>query len=513
MPYQDNEPIPDNYSREWISDTSHRVNEEGNLMWEKQGKREIKAGTAPTPILNFPAGGYWKYSAIDRNGPLTSATPGVAIDFRSKDAPVFYKVPEVFTHYTKQKDYEGKAKGFPGVKNEVVHSREHLKKLEANEAKRKFDEFYASQFSDEEEQVSFEQEVKDDWTREARFEGDTGFIATRTQEGGALPGSLMDTAPTGYYWKRDEEGNDIWRDGKRVPAPLYEGKGLTRSGKVAQHLQTYGRNEMYGGEEQIKQQLQETYIQNNSYIGHLAQKYTPDITGANTIPPQTPLGEEDETRKDGTKLTRDYTNETINSVNPDDYTIGDPMLRWAESSEAKALEQERNVEFNALMKREYEAEVEQHRGTFMEGKTIPWTALGIKYGATNDDWTRATGAKDELYALYDAQRQTSIRPALDEPGTQDIGGLIVQMNGVVVDDRGNSTGEVDAAPQDDTDSDDDLMDMFDAPDSDDEMNIESAQSEDDEELQQDANVYGRRITSGTGRQTRWDAGANKFVPK
>ena len=87
------------------------------------------------------------------------------------------------------------------------------------------------------------------------------------------------------------------------------------------------------------------------------------------------------------------------------------------------------------------------------------------------------------------------------------------MNGVVVDDRGNSTGEVVAAPQDDTDSDDDLMDMFDAPDSDDEMNIESAQSEDDEELQQDANVYGRRITSGTGRQTRWDAGANKFVPK
>lgn len=522
MPYQDNEPIPDNYTREWMSDISQRVNEDGNLMWEKQGKRDIKAGKEPTPILNFPAGGYWKYSAINKDGPLTSATPGVAIDFRSKDAPIFYKVPEIFTHFTKQKDYEGKAKGFPGVKNEVVHSRAHLEKLEAIETKRKFDEFLASQFSDEEEQESFEQEVQDDWTRGARFEGDRGFIATQTREGGALPGSLMDTAPAGYYWKQDDMGNDIWEDGRRVPAPLYEGKGLTRSGKVATHLQTYGRSGMYGGEEQIKQQLQETYIQNNSYIGELARKYTPDITGANTIPPQTPLGEEDETRGDGTKLTRDYTADIIGSVNPEDYTIGDPLVRWSQSSEAKAIEVEREREFNKLMEAEYQAEVEEHKGTPLEGRTIPWTALGIRYGgnahAMNIDWIRAKGIKRDLYDLYEAQHLAAIRPALNQPGAEDVGGLVVQMNGVVLDDRGRPTGDVVAAPQDDLDSDidsdeEDLMAQYDNPQDDDEMNVEQAEQFEDEELQDDANTYGRRITSGTGRQTKWDAGAKKFVEK
>ena len=44
MPLQDSEPIPDNYTREWVSNETQRVDENGNLMWEKQLKRDIKAG-------------------------------------------------------------------------------------------------------------------------------------------------------------------------------------------------------------------------------------------------------------------------------------------------------------------------------------------------------------------------------------------------------------------------------------------------------------------------------------
>ncbi len=500
MPYQDNEPIPENYTREWITNETQRLDGEGNKMFEeRKTKKALKL--PPVPILNFPAGGYWKYRIIDPDGPQASPT-GNPMD----NAPVFHKAPEVFTHFTKQKDYLGKAAGFKGVKQEVVHSREHLKKLVKDEIKAKFEAFQLEQFSDEEEMEAFEKEVDDDWNRQARFEGDLGFIATKTREGGAMPGSLMDTAPVGYYWAQDEQGNDIWKDGKRVRAPLYEGKGLTRAGKVATHLQTYGRDGMYGGEENIKRQLEETYIQNNSYIGALARKYTPDVDGRLSIPAQTAPGEEDELRADKTKLTRDYTTEVIGSVNPSDYTIGDPMLRWAQSSEAKALEVEREKEFNALIDREYQSEVEEFRGTPLEGKAIPWRALGIKYGATNDDWTRATGAKKELYELYEAQYQASIKPALSEPDVDDIAGLAVQMNGVVLDDRGRPTGEVVAAPQDDLDSDEDIDDWFAEGGSDEEINIVSAGGEEEDEFQDDGDTYGRRITSGQGKQLRWDAG-------
>tara|TARA_R110001592_G_scaffold68504_5_gene209864 strand:- start:33 stop:1547 length:1515 start_codon:yes stop_codon:yes gene_type:complete len=503
MPYQDNEPIPENYKRDWVSNETQRVDGEGNKMFEeRKTKKALKL--PPVPILNFPAGGYWKYSIIDPDGPQASGS-GDPQD----NAPVFHKVPEVFTHFTKQKDYLGKAAGFKGVKQEVVHSREHLRKLIKDEIQAKFEAFNLEQFSDEEEMSAFEQEVDDDWNRGAMFEGGAGFIATKTQDGGALPGSLMDTAPVGYYWKQDAEGNDVWKDGKRVRAPLYEGKGLTRAGKVATHLATYGRGGMYGGEENIKKQLEETYVQNNTYIGQLARKYTPDITGANTIPAQTAAGQEDELRADGTKLTRDYTAETIGSINPSDYTIGDPLLRWAQSSEAKAIEVEREREFNALIDKEYQAEVEQFKGTPLEGKAIPWTALGIKYGgnayAMNVDWERAKGAKRELYALYEAQYQASIKPALDEPDVDDIAGLAVQMNGVILDDRGRPTGEVVAAPQDDLDSDEDIDDWFAEGGSDEEINVVSM-AQDEDEFQDDGDTYGRRITSGQGKQLRWDAG-------
>ncbi len=506
MPYQDNEPIPDNYSREWIPNETQRVDESGNKMFEeRKTKKAMKL--PPVPILNFPAGGYWKYTIINPDGPQASPT-GNPMD----NAPVFHKAPEVFTHFTKQQDYMGKAKGFKGVKQEVIHSREHLKKLVKEEIQAKFEAYMLEQFSDEEEMEAFEREVDDDWNREARFEGGAGFIATKTREGGALPGALIDTAPAGYYWAKDDDGNDIWKDGRRVPAPLYEGKGLTRAGKVATHLQTYGRGGMYGGEDQIKRQLEEKYIQNDTYIGQLAKKYTPDITGANTIPPQTPLGEEDKTRADGTKLTRDYTAEIIGSVNPEDYTIGDPLVRWSQSSEAKALEVEREKEFNKLLEKEYQEEVELHRGTPLEGRTLPWSALGIKYGgnahAMNIDWIRAKGMKKELYELYEAEYRAKIKPALDEPGTQDIGGLITQMNGVVLDDRGRPTGEVVPAPADElTDSDDDVDDWLagggEAP----EVVVNRIDQEDDTEFQDDADTYGRRITTGQGRQLRWNAGA------
>lgn len=500
MPYQDNEPIPDNYRREWIPNETQRVDESGNKMWEERKTKKAQK-LPPVPILNFPAGGYWKYTIINPDGPQASAS-GDPQD----NAPVFHKAPEVFTHFTKQQDYMGKAKGFKGVKQEVIHSRDYLKKIEKEAIKRKFEDFINEQFDGPDERQAFEREVEDDWTREARFEGGAGFIATKTREGGALPGSLMDTAPAGYYWKQDEEGNDIWVNGKRVPAPLYEGKGLTRAGKVATHLQTYGRDGRYGGEDKIKRQLEETYIQNDSYIGQLAKKYTPEITGALSIPAQTPLGEEDKERPDKTKLTRDWTMENIQSVNPQDYIIPDPLALWHKSSEGQANEWERKKEFAKLMSSNFEAEIEQHKGTFMEGKTKPWGFFGIRYGATATDWEKMEREKKELYAKYEAEYRASTKPALDEPGVEEVEGLITQMNGVVLDDRGRPTGDVVDAPEL-TDSDEEDIDAwFEDEDSDAEVVVERIDDEDDTEFQDDADTYGRRITTGQGRQLRWDAG-------
>ena len=515
MPLQDSEPIPDNYTREWVSNETQRVDENGNLMWEKQLKRDIKAGKPAVPILNFPAGGYWRYTAIDKEGNLN---PYPDVEDAPRGAIVYYKVPDVFTHFTKQKDYTGKAdKDMKGVKKDIQFSKEHLKKLQKAEIEAKFKAFQLEQFDgDQKAMDDFQEEVRRDWSREARFEGDKGFIATKTADGGYLPGNLLDSAPAGYYWKRDAEGNDIWKDGRRVPAPLYEGKGLTRAGKVAGHLETHGRGGMYGGSEKIQQQLQEAYPQNDSYIAYLSQKYAPDTAGGNysAVPPQTPAGEEDVVREDKTKATRDWTWHNIISVNPEEYTMGDPYKYWLASSEGRAELEERKKwenemrrDFSKWMYKQFSEEQEQHKGTFMEGKTIPWGALGISYDKQSpEDWRRAKGAKKELYELYEAQYRASTKPALDEPGVEEVEGLAVQMNGVVLDDRARPTGEVVDAPQDDMDSDDDIDDWFDDEDSDAEVVVERIDEADDTEFQDDADTYGRRITSGQGKQLRWDAG-------
>ena len=543
MPLQDDEPIPDNYTRDWVVNTTQRQDEKGNLMWEKQSAKDRKAGIAPTPTLNFPAGGYWKYTAINPDGPLTrsygadytmfgSGKGGEKVeDLGPQDAIVYYSIPETFTDYNLGKDYTGKAdKDFKGMKKHLKHSREYLRKVEKEQISQKFDAYMSSLDSGYPEisQVDAEQisrdETLDDWysnkhllsrkdyltqmkrdfEREARFEGGLGFIATTTAEGGRLPGSLLDTAPVGYYWKRDAEGNDVWKDGRRVPAPLYEGKGLTRQGKVP--------NIRRGKEittEIVESQLEEIYPQNISYMNYLVRKYAPDTAGANysSLPQQTPLGEEDKVREDGTKLTRDWTAENIQSIDPETGTMGDPLAKWALSSEGQKVEAERKKEFMKWMYSSFVKEQEEHKGTFMEGKTKPWGFFGVKYPMSSDDWKEADRKKKEQYDIYEAEHKASINVGLDEPGSVSVGGVAIQSNGVVLDGRGRPTGQVVEAPADDSDVDsDEEDDWFAEGGSDEEINIERLEVEDEDDLQDDAATYGRRITTGQGKQTRWDAG-------
>ena len=538
---QDKSPLPENYSREWVVNTSQRQDENGNLMWEKQSAKDRKAGIAPTPTLNFPAGGYWKYTAINPDGPLIRSYGAEYTmfgggkggakdeDLGPQDAVVFYEVPETFTDYNLGKDYTGKAdKDFKGMKKHLKHSREYLKKIEKEQIKSKFDAWMLNERSKypevsqvDGEAISRDETLGDwfanrhllskddyiaqmrrDFEREARFEGGLGFIATTTAEGGRLPGSLLDTAPVGYYWKRDAEGNDVWVNGRRVPAPLYEGKGLTRQGKVA--------NVRRGKElstEEIQSNLEEIYPQNISYMNYLSRKYAPDTAGANysSLPTQTPIGQADLEREDGTKLTRDWTMANIESIDPDTGTMGDPLAKWALSSEGQAVEAERKKEFMKWMYSSFVKEQEEHKGTFMEGKTKPWGFFGVKYPMTQAEWTEAERKKKEQYDIYEAEHKASINVGLDEPGAINVGGVAVQGNGVVLDARGRPTGQVVQAPDDDSDEDSDEGDWFAEGGSDDEINIERLEDSEDD-FQDDADTYGRRITSGTGKQTRWDAG-------
>ncbi len=507
MPVQDEAPVPENYSREWIMNDTQRTDEKGNLMFEKQLVRDKKAGKPAVKILNFPAGGYWKYVAKDKDKVVM-------------DVPlVYYDVPQAYTDAQTGKDYrgvrggKGEFKAVGKIEKQLAYARDHLKKLEREDIQRKFKAYQLEQFDgDQKAMDDFQEDVRRDWSREARFEGDQGFIATGNETTGYLPGNLLDSAPSGYYWKRDAEGNDIWKDGKRVPAPLYEGKGLTRAGKVAGHLDTRGRGGMYGGSEKIQKQLQEAYPQNDSYIGFLAQKYAPDTTGANysAVPPQTPAGQEDQLREDKTKATRDWTWHNIISVNPEEYTMGDPYKYWLASSEGRAeveerkkWEEEMKRDFSKWMYKQFVEEQAEHKGTYMEGKTIPWGALGIKWDNRDADaWTRAKGAKKELYELYKAQHDASIHQGLNEPGTTQVGGEAVQDNGVVLDSSARPTGEVVDVPDDtDTESEDDFDAVFGG--SDDEVVVDRIDSDEDVSFQDDADTYGRRITSGTGKQLNW----------
>ena len=525
MPHQDTLPIPELYNREWVDNTTQRVDEGGNLMWEKQSAKDRKAGIEPTPVLNFPAGGYFKYTAKDK------------LNLNEDSAIMYYEVPQHYTDAQTGKDYKGvrggtgEFKAVGAIEKRLAFAREHLKKIDKERIAREFKAYQLEQFDgDEGAYDAFRQQVKEDWTRETRFEGGLGFMATTipqgtdadyaeryvsASEGGRLPGSLADTRPAGYYWKRDADGNDIWVNGRRVPAPLYEGKGALRPGKVAKHLETHGRSGMYGGKEDIDRRLEEKYIQNDSYIGHLAEKYAPDTTGADLgiVPPQTPLGEEDQLRADGTKATRDWTWHNIISVNPEEYTMGDPYKYWLASSEGQLEMAEREKwlnemkrDFSKWMYKQFVEEQAQHKGTFLEGKTIPWGAVGISFDNRDAEaWRRAKGAKKELYELYEAQHKASLNKGLDEPSTQDMGGIAVQSNGIVLDTSGRPTGQVVDAPEDMDSEDEDIDDWFAEGGSDEEIVVERVDGGDDD-FEDDADTYGRRITSGTGKQLRWDAG-------
>ena len=430
MPYQDDLPGYDNYKRDWVSNTTQRQDEKGNDMWEKQLVRDKKKGIPAVPILNFPAGGYWKYSAINTT---------------KDDEPIVkHEVPEHFTDYMTKKDYSGNRKEkthIPAVEKRVKHAREHLEHLVKEDIQKKFAE-YMEEFSDDEDPMN-------DWNRESKFAGDAGWVQARTAEGGALPGSMAEVQPQGYYWKRDENGNDIWKDRRRVPAPLSEGKGLTRPGKVATHLAPYGRSGMYGGEEKIAEQLENANVRNTDYLTQIADKYAP-FKEDWVVPKQTPEGEEDLMRSDKTKLTRDWTKQNLESIDPHDYTMGDWTKYWWKSSEGRLINKERKEEFDRWADAEYARDVDKLKTTPFPDKALHWQKhLGIKYGATGQDWDNAKQAKEELWKLWSAEHKAKTHQGLSVPGAKQMGELVVQMNGVVLDEHARPTGQVIEMPDDD----------------------------------------------------------------
>lgn len=489
MPAQDDEPTPEGYRREWIDDATQRKDESNNLMFEKQLKRDIKKGIPATPILNFPAGGYWKYIKI---------TPDA-----TGDPPVKYAVPGQYTDFNTKKDYRGKRggtgefKAVGAIEKSLKKSKEYLDKVIRENAL----EVYRNMVNEE------DLETEEAFSRESRFNGQLGYVQSHTIEGGVLPGTLADTTPQGHYWKRDNLGNDIWKDGRRVPAPLMEGKGLTRPGKVAGHLDTYGRGGMYGGKEKISQQLEEHNTRNLSYMRYMAEKYAP-LDGTEIIPQQTPEGEEDKKRKDGTRLTRDWTYENLQSIDPHDYTMADPMKYWWKSSEGRKVSADREKEFNRWANTTFLAESVKYRGGPFEGKALHWTRhLGVKYGATKEDWARAKGAKADLLRLWNAEHIAKTNRGLDVPGTTEVDGLAVQLNGVVLDPSARPTGEVmvDEEPIAEERTADEVEEMnvedFELSDSDDpEGADDDAQFDEDSdpEFEDDGDTFGRRITSKSG---------------
>ena len=236
----------------------------------------------------------------------------------------------------------------------------------------------------------------------------------------------------------------------------------------------------------------------------MAEKYAP-LDGTEIIPQQTPEGEEDKKRKDGTRLTRDWTYENLQSIDPHDYTMADPMKYWWKSSEGRKVSADREKEFYRWANTTFLAESVKYRGGPFEGKALHWTRhLGVKYGATKEDWARAKGAKADLLRLWNAEHIAKTNRGLDVPGTTEVDGLAVQLNGVVLDPSARPTGEVmvDEEPIAEERTADEVEEMnvedFELSDSDEDDDDAQFDEDSDPEFEDDGDTFGRRITSKSG---------------
>tara|TARA_R110000803_G_scaffold157221_5_gene221655 strand:+ start:3689 stop:5140 length:1452 start_codon:yes stop_codon:yes gene_type:complete len=481
MPAQDEEVIPEGFRREWVDDVSQRQDDAGNLVWEKQLARDRKKGIPATPILNFPGGGYWKY--------INTSAPN--------EPPVKYAVPEIFTDHLTGEDYRGNRQtktSVPAIEKKIKFGREHLDRIIKLDNERKFDEYMAEMEESSDEEPDF--------TKQSRFQGDSGFAKD------ASINTMASSIPQGHYYQRDADGNDIWKDGRRLKATLAEGQGITRPGKVAAHLRPYGRGGMYGGEEQILKKLEETNITNINYISDIASRFAP-FKEEWVIPSQTPEGEEDRERSDKTKLTRDWTKQNIDSINPEDFYMPNPDKYWRQSSEGKAAIREAQIEFDRWADDDYSNSAKQLAGGPFDGKALHWKRdLGIGYGATGADWDAAKAKKEQMWKMWSAENKANTHKGLDIPGSRIVGEKVIAPGGVVVDSLARPTGEVvaldDPVPEDEPeqvfdDSDDEVDDFFG---SDEDVEGELGEDE-DEAFEDDKAIYGRSQTSGTGKQLKW----------
>tara|TARA_R110000803_G_scaffold88854_3_gene155886 strand:+ start:11236 stop:12849 length:1614 start_codon:yes stop_codon:yes gene_type:complete len=503
--------VDETWKRDWITDITQRVDDKQNLMWEKQSAKDRKAGIPATPILNFPAGGYFQYSSDTGYG---------------GGASVVYQVPERFTDHITGKDYTGSRAtktSVPAIEKRVKFAREYLEIIKQGERENLFVKYMAD--------TGLDQEVGIDWDRKSRFEGDSGF-AEPTE--GVAPASFAAYQPQGFEYRRDEDGNEIWKDGRRVKATLAEGRGITRPGKVAANLRPFGRGGMYGGADQINERLANTNMTNIERIQEIAEFASPArLLGAGQIPGQTPLdannqpGEDLVRASDNTKLTRDWTEHNIRSINPEDMWIDNPYSLFMASSEGMAIKLKRYEGFQEWADEDYEHAKKQLANGPFKGKELHWIRdLGVPYGATDHDWAVAKAKKEALWKKWAAEVALGKNPGLDTPGSKVQDGKAIQANGVVMDGRGRPTGEVIAVQEEEEEEDpleEAMASMALQDDSDSESGIDSDDMEDyqkyfgegnevvvsDEDEDEDDFVaggegaYGNKITSGTGRQLQW----------
>ena len=86
------------FNRVWVEDKSQKV-VEGQPQFEKQKAKDRKAGIAPTPVFNLPAGGYWRFDRkLDDEHQTKPSREGWGIhDPLGHDGQdTFFKHPSVF---------------------------------------------------------------------------------------------------------------------------------------------------------------------------------------------------------------------------------------------------------------------------------------------------------------------------------------------------------------------------------------------------------------------------------
>ena len=86
------------FNRTWVEDKSQKV-VEGQPVFEKQKAKDRKAGIAPTPVLNLPAGGFFRFDRKHDDEYQTKPSKegwGIHDPLGHDGQDTFFKHPSVF---------------------------------------------------------------------------------------------------------------------------------------------------------------------------------------------------------------------------------------------------------------------------------------------------------------------------------------------------------------------------------------------------------------------------------